>query len=156
MPLNYEQRIEQLKAIMNDLEPILDGEYTREKGFAVAFVFNNLFEETWKHMSTILKNYYGYSNEDPSVKSPKNVIKTSLEVGLIDTDRWLKILLDRNNTTHDYRNQNIEFYFNQIKTEYYDYIKKLILKSESLLYLDNDGKETSNSNRDNRKKRKSR
>ena len=40
------------------------------------------------------------------------------------------MLIDRNNTTHDYRNQNLEYYFNQIKDEYVHLIEAFVKNAE--------------------------
>lgn len=130
MPLNYAERLSNIKSILSDLLSIIGKEYDKTAGFAAAFVFNNLFEECWKLMNELLTAVYGYSADDQSIKGPSRTLSTALEVGLIDSGRWKKMLLDRNNTTHDYRNQNLEYYFTQIKDEYAGLIGAFVEKAE--------------------------
>jgi len=133
MALNYISRIEHLKRILEDLYPEIEGEYTKSKGFSTAFVFNNLFEESWKLMKDILCGILGFSEDDDNVKGPRNVIKYAYENNVIDSEKWLKVLLDRNNSTHDYRSQNMEYYWNQIKNEYVHLVERLIRNAEMLI-----------------------
>ena len=43
------------------------------------------------------------------------------------------MLLDRNNTNYDYRGQDLEYYFNQIKIEYVFLIEEFIEKAEDII-----------------------
>lgn len=124
------ERLNTIKAILSDLYPIIRQEWNKQAGFAATFVFNNLVEECWKLMNELLTLVYGYSRDDQQIKGPSKTISVSFEVGLIDNPRWKKMLLDRNNTTHDYRNQNIEYYFHQIKNEYIHLVENLVETAE--------------------------
>jgi len=77
-------------------------------------------------MKDILCGVLGFSEDNDNVKGPRNVIKFAYENNVIDSEKWLKALLDRNNSTHDYRSQNMEYYWNQIKNEYVQLAEKLI------------------------------
>ena len=60
--------------------------------------FEMSFELAWNTMKDYLQDQ-GY----PDIKSPKESIKKAFEIGLIDNGhQWLKILEDRNLTSHAY------------------------------------------------------
>ena len=133
MALNFVRRIELICDMLDtDLAPIICNDFTRTNGYACAFVFNNIFEESWKLMKELLVEYYGYNEGEQYVGGPRNTIKTAFEAGLIKSERWLKMLQDRNSTTHDYRNNDLENYYEQIKAEYVGLVKELIVKSKEL------------------------
>ena len=134
MASNYYRRLENIRsAIKEDLEPIVSREYDHILGLACVTAFNGIFEECWKLMRELLIEFYGYMNGDEAVGGPSNVIKTAYSVGLIRSNRWGKMLLDRNYTTHDYRNQNIEGYYRQVKDEYYKLILDFIAEVPAVI-----------------------
>ncbi|MBQ9383802.1 MAG: nucleotidyltransferase substrate binding protein [Ruminiclostridium sp.] len=128
--------------LASDLEPIIVNDFTKTYGYACAFVFNNLFEECWKLMKELLVGYFGYNEGEQYVGGPKNCIKTAYEAGLIGTERWLKMLQDRNSTTHDYRNNDLENYYERIKNEYVVLVKELLDKAEKIISEETGDKET--------------
>ncbi len=130
MSYNYVERLKAIKETIAELKQITDDKYSRVAALAAAFVFNNLFEECWKLMNELLTAVYGYSNDDQTVKGPARTLAVSFEVGLIDSTRWKKMMIDRNNTTHDYRNENIELYFDAIKNEYINLVDSFVKKAE--------------------------
>lgn len=130
MSYNYIERLRAVKETLSELRQITKPKYSRVAALAAAFVFNNLFEECWKLMNELLIAVYGYSHDDRTIKGPAKTLAVSFEVGLIDSPRWKKMMIDRNNTTHDYRNQNIEYFFNAIKTEYIGLIDSFVKKAE--------------------------
>ena len=134
MALNCVRRLDMLKdMVKSDLEPIICNDFTRTNGYACAFVFNNIFEESWKLMKELLIMYYGYSEGEQYVGGPRNTIRTAFDSGLVKTERWLKMLADRNSTTHDYRNNDLENYYEQIKKEYVFLVKDLIDTADKLV-----------------------
>ena len=141
MALDSVRRLKLLKDILEDLKLALSKDYDKTIGFAIAFVFNNLFEECWKLMQDILMEYYGYHKGTGDIGGPRNTINTAYECNLIHSDRWIKMMLDRNNTTHDYRNQNIDFYTEQIRTEYIYLIENFIDDAEKILTEENKDEE---------------
>lgn len=135
MALDYTRRLELIESMINDdLSLFLNDDTNRKSAFGAAFIFNNIFEESWKLMKDVLIEFYGFTNESEEVLGgPKLIINTALTVKLITTDRWLKILMDRNNTTHDYSRQNMNYYFDQIKTEYIGLVQEFINKVHVLM-----------------------
>lgn len=62
------------------------------------------FEQAWKMMKEILE-MHGY--EEGATGSPKIILKTAYQAGMIDNEEmWLQALQERNNVAHSY-NENI-------------------------------------------------
>ena len=116
MALRYADRLALINDIVSDLIPLTHCEYDSKTGYAAAFVFNNLFEECWKLIREILVGYYGY--EDSLLAAGgRTVIGNAINEGFINK-RWMKMLVDRNESTHDYRNKNLQSYWEKISDEY--------------------------------------
>ena len=63
-------------------------------------LFEITFEQSWKMMKEILENH-GY--EQSSTGSPKLILKTAYQAGLIDNEEvWINALFARNNVAHSY------------------------------------------------------
>ena len=63
-------------------------------------LFEITFEQAWKMMKEILENH-GY--EQSSTGSPKLILKTAYQAGLIDNEEvWINALFTRNNVAHSY------------------------------------------------------
>lgn len=133
MALSWYKRLQHIKEILEDLYLVIDSsdrQYSRAASFGVAFVFNNLFEECWKLMKDMLMQFYGYAADSRDIAGPSNNITTAYEVGLVDSELWAKMLVDRNAYTHDYRNQDMEYYYNQIVNVYLDLVLEFIRKCD--------------------------
>ena len=62
--------------------------------------FNITFDLAWKVMKDIVIQEYAIV--DFAVGSPREVLRKAFECGLISDDRWMQMLRDRNDLTHDY------------------------------------------------------
>ena len=63
-------------------------------------LFEITFEQAWKMMKEILEEH-GY--EQSSTGSPKLILKTAYQAGLIDNEEvWINALFARNNVAHSY------------------------------------------------------
>ncbi len=63
-------------------------------------LFEITFEQSWKMIKEILE-YHGY--EQSGTGSPRLVIKTAFQAGMIDDEEiWLRALSARNNVAHSY------------------------------------------------------
>lgn len=63
-------------------------------------LFEITFEQSWKMMKELLEEN-GY--KESAAGSPKMIIKTAYQAGMIDdSDAWLKALSARNNVAHSY------------------------------------------------------
>lgn len=62
--------------------------------------FNITFDLAWKVMKDIIIQEFAIVNFPKG--SPREVLRKAFECDLICDDRWMEMLSDRNNLTHDY------------------------------------------------------
>lgn len=62
--------------------------------------FSITFDLSWKVMKDIIIQYYGVV--DFPKGSPREVLRKAYEFELVSDDRWLEMLHNRNELTHDY------------------------------------------------------
>ena len=58
------------------------------------------FDIAWKVMKDILIKYHGIN--DFATGSPRETLRTAASVKLISDDKWMSMLADRNDLSHDY------------------------------------------------------
>jgi len=76
--------------------------------------FEFTYELAWK----LLKAYMGHIGI-AGVNSPREAFKEAFAAGLInDGDNWIKMLKDRNLTTHTYNEEQAKAIYNRIKADY--------------------------------------
>ena len=81
------------------------------------------FEKAWKTMKELLHSH-GY--REGKTGSPKMIIRTSYDAGLLDNQElWLRALDDRNNVTHSYNEAIARGIVRNTKAEYYDMFRRL-------------------------------
>ncbi|AZT91007.1 nucleotidyltransferase [Caldicellulosiruptor changbaiensis] len=116
---NALKRLEEGISIEPDRDIIIDGAIQR---------FEFVFELSWKLMREYLK-YTGLE-----INNPRGVIKYAYQNGIIeDGDKWVKMLSDRNMTSNLY-NQKISYKnYQNIKFEYIELFRKLLLKFENII-----------------------
>lgn len=86
-------------------------------------LFQICFELSWKTMKEYLTEA-GFPAA--ATGSPRTIIKTAYEAGLItDQEIWLSMLSDRNDTSHQYDMDIAEMIIERSKEEYYPELKKL-------------------------------
>jgi len=113
------KRLEEGISIEPDKDIIMDGAIQR---------FEFVFELSWKLMREYLK-YTGLE-----INNPRGVIKYAYQNGVIeDGDKWLKMLSDRNMTLHLYNQKMAWEIYQNIKFEYVELFKKLLLKFEEII-----------------------
>ncbi|ABP66526.1 nucleotidyltransferase substrate binding protein, HI0074 family [Caldicellulosiruptor saccharolyticus DSM 8903] len=113
------KRLEEGISIQPDRDIIMDGTIQR---------FEFVFELSWKLMREYLK-YTGLE-----INNPRTVIKYAYQNGIIeDGDRWLKMLSDRNMTSHLYNQKMAYEIYQNIKLEYVELFRKLLLKFEEII-----------------------
>lgn len=93
-------------------------------------VFNLTFDLAWKVMKDVLDEEYGII-DFPS-GSPRETLKKSFSVGLIEDDRWLRMLNDRNDLTHTYDYEIAKESVDIILNEYVDLFSQFKIKVENL------------------------
>ena len=75
------------------------------------------FEQSWKMMKELLEEH-GY--EEGATGSPKIILKTAYQAGMIKDERvWLQALQERNNVTHSYNQKIALGIVSEAKNEFY-------------------------------------
>lgn len=75
------------------------------------------FEQSWKMMKEVL-SMHGY--EDSATGSPKIILKTAYQAGMItDEELWLRALQERNNVAHSYNEDIALEIVSQAKESFY-------------------------------------
>lgn len=81
------------------------------------------FEQSWKLMKEILTSH-GY--EEGAVGSPKLIMKTAYQAGMIkEEELWLRALQERNNVVHSYNEKVALEIVKQAKGSFYDLFSAL-------------------------------
>lgn len=74
-----------------------------------------------------MKDYLEYQGISEKISSPREVIKQSFSIGLIDNGEvWLKMMFARNTLSHLYDEETSREIYDDIKEIYISEIKKLI------------------------------
>lgn len=90
---------------------------------ATALNFNLTFDISWKIMKDILVKQLGVL--DFSLGSPRGTLQQAFQNGLINDDRWIQMLKDRNRLAYDYDGTFAATRFQVIVDEYYHLFVKL-------------------------------
>lgn len=86
-------------------------------------LFEITFEQSWKMMKEILENH-GY--EEGSTGSPKTILKTAFQAGMInDEEVWIDALFARNNVSHSYNEEIAMEIIRETKEKYVNMFKNL-------------------------------
>lgn len=105
---NFCRALDNLKEIYDYDKP-----YSNVTRSGLVALFNICFEQSWKAMKEILENQ-GYAKEQ--VYSPKMVIRTAYQAGMVDDELlWLDALNARNNVTHVYNSAVAEAIIDETK-----------------------------------------
>ena len=116
-----------LKAFSN-LYDIFDYKepYTNVEITGLVGLYEICFEQSWKAMKEYLLNQ-GYP-EDRS-GSPKQILKTAYESGLIENEQgWLDALADRNNVAHAYNEEIALSIIDNTRNKHYQLFEELKVK----------------------------
>lgn len=111
------------------LEEILSRDAAKDPDFIDGTIqrFEFTFEIAWKLMREILMD------RGVSVNSPKMTIKEAFrEKFFEDGDGWIKMLEDRNLTSHTYKQDLAKEIYERIKTKHFKLLKDLAGKSFKL------------------------
>lgn len=109
----------------------------RERDMTDSFVlsgtsakFSITFDLAWKVMKDVLVQHLAMTGFVAG--SPREVLKTAFQAGLISDDRWMEMLKVRNLLTHDYDGKIVEEYCTRIVEQYLDIFAELKEKLQSL------------------------
>ena len=95
----------------------------RERDMSDSFVlsgtsarFSITFDLAWKVMKDILVQYYAMTGFVTG--SPREVLKTAFQAGMIADDKWMEMLKVRNMLAHDYDGEIVKEYCTKIVEQY--------------------------------------
>ncbi len=122
MMKRYEERKEDFSRAINRLSEALEEEETDVIVDGVLHRFEFTFELAWK----TLKDYLEYIGVINKTGSPREVLKSAFEHGIIDNGQeWINMMLSRNSLSHLYDEETSrEIYYN-IKEIYFGLLKQL-------------------------------
>lgn len=113
-----------LKKVLQKLKESVSRDYKKDDIVLDATIqrFEFTFGISWK----LMKIYLEY-NGNLETKNPRKAIKESFKEGLIeDGDIWIRMLQDRNKTSHTYDEETAIEIFNNVKEKYFYSIEELI------------------------------
>lgn len=84
---------------------------------ATVLNFNLTFDISWKVMKDILVKNLGVV--DFAIGSPRETLRQAFTNGLIDDDKWIQMMKNRNRLAHDYDGSFASEKFHDIVGEYY-------------------------------------
>ena len=127
--IRWKQRFENFEKAYNNFKMVLNALKQNEESFihkiAAIKAYEMIFELSWK----TLKDYL--TEEGVIVNFPRDTIKEAFAFEIIDNGEvWIKMLDDRNLTSHTYDEQKANLVVNDIKNKYspaleqaYNYLK---------------------------------
>ena len=111
----FSNAVQRLKEALDEKESdiIIDGVLHR---------FEFTFELAWKTM----KDYLEYIGVIEKTGSPREIIKSAFEYGMIeDGEAWIKMMLARNSLSHLYDEAKSREVYQEIKNLYFELLKQL-------------------------------
>ncbi len=111
----YSNAVQRLKEALEEEEKdiIIDGVLHR---------FEFTFELAWKTM----KDYLEYVGVIDKTGSPREIIKSAFEYGMIEEgESWIKMMLARNSLSHLYDEAKSREVYEDTKNIYFDLLRKL-------------------------------
>lgn len=94
----------------------LEEPYTIVEQTGIVGLFEVCFEQAWKLMKEVLEDHGRFEER---VGSPRAIIKTAYQCGMIDdSDGWLELLESRNLLSHTYSSEQALSVIGKIKSDY--------------------------------------
>ena len=81
--------------------------------------FEYTHELAWKVMKDYAE-YQGYTD----IKGSRDAFRKGLEMGIIDSEKWMESIEDRNQTSHNYDDTTANEIYEAVVNEYYPLFKK--------------------------------
>lgn len=119
------KKYENFCAALNNLQDIFnyDLPYSNLILTGMVALYEICFEQAWKLMKQCLSNY-GYA--ESATGSPKTVLKTAYQAGMITNETmWLRALEARNHVAHAYNQEIALEIIQQTKKDYYNMFQTL-------------------------------
>lgn len=128
----YEERKKDLNKAVDRLKEALEIEENEIVIDGAIHRFEFTFELAWKTM----KDYLEYIGIIQGIGSPREIIKTAYENGIIeDGDNWIKMMLARNSLAHLYDEEKSREIYMEIKETYFKLLQKLNDKFSTILQI---------------------
>ncbi len=131
MDAKYTKRFESFKRSLASLTE------ARERDLKDTFVLSGTsakfcitFDLAWKCMKDILVQHYAMTGFVTG--SPKEVLRTAFQAGLIDSDDWMDMLRVRNELVHDYDGQIVMTHCQSIIHAYVDRLTEFRDRAEQI------------------------
>ncbi|NLO18732.1 MAG: nucleotidyltransferase [Ignavibacteria bacterium] len=121
MDIRWKQRFSNFVKVFEHLKNALEIQNADiyQKAGAIQF-FEMCFELAWNTLKDFLEDE-GFKE----IKSPRAAIKKAFEIGLIKSGHiWLKLLEDRNLTSHIYDDEIVEVIERSIRNEYFSILNE--------------------------------
>ncbi|MCD7774388.1 MAG: nucleotidyltransferase substrate binding protein [Clostridiales bacterium] len=117
------------KALANLKEgAVLDEPYTVVEQTGIVWLFAICFEQSWKMMKELLEMHGRFEEK---IGSPRAIIKTAYQCGMIDDEAlWRELLNARNLLTHTYSSEQSLSLIHELKNEYISAFEDLKCKAE--------------------------
>lgn len=124
MDIRWQQRFNNLENAHKNLIEMLDflQKEPTNKAYKLAVIqsYEMDIELAWKTLKDFL-NYLGYK-----IQTPREVIKQAFAIDFIDDgDMWIKMIDDRNLTSHTYDEAKAQNFINNINNYYFDKLDSL-------------------------------
>jgi len=116
-------KMQSFEKALQTLEEAVALKYSKVVRDATIQRFEYTFELCWKVLRSYLKEIHGII-----CNSPKNCFREGFSIGLYGenaTEKYLKMVDDRNDTTHTYDEKIAARIYKQIKETYYPLLKEL-------------------------------
>lgn len=128
----FEERRREFSNAVQRLKEALEEKETDIVIDGVLHRFEFTFELAWKTM----KDYLEYVGVIEKTGSPREIIKSAFEYGMIeDGESWINMMLARNSLSHLYDEEKSREVYKNIKNIYFELLNKLKNKfNEKLWY----------------------
>lgn len=93
--------------------------------------FSITFDLAWKVMKDILVQHYSMTGFVTG--SPREVLKTAFQAGMIEDDKWMEMLKVRNMLAHDYDGEVVKEYCTKIVEQYIELLEGFQKSAKKIL-----------------------
>lgn len=118
----FDERKQEYSNAINRLSEAIQEEETEIVIDGVLHRFEFTFELAWK----VMKDYLEYVGVIDKTGSPREIIKSAFEYGMIQQgEKWIDMMLARNSLSHLYDEKKSREVYKDIKKIYFNLLQKL-------------------------------
>lgn len=118
----FDERKQEYSNAINRLSEAIQEEETEIVIDGVLHRFEFTFELAWK----VMKDYLEYVGVIDKTGSPREIIKSAFEYGMIEQgEKWIDMMLARNSLLHLYDEKKSREVYKDIKKIYFNLLQKL-------------------------------